>query len=54
MEYKSEKEFLEAYDSSAFEKLSMTTDILILSISDEEQANYRKTSKKHMSVLLVK
>ena len=54
MEYKSEKEFLEAYDSSAFEKLSMTTDILILSISDEEQSNYRKTTKKHMSVLLCK
>ena len=54
MEYKSEKEFLEAYDSSVFEKLSMTTDILILSISDEEQSNYRKTSKKHMSVLLCK
>ena len=54
MEYKTEQEFLDAYDSSVFEKLSMTTDILILSISDEEQANYRKTSKKHMSVLLVK
>ena len=54
MEFKTEKEFLDAYDSSVFEKLSMTTDILILSISDEEQSNYRKTSKKHMSVLLVK
>ena len=54
MEYKTEQEFLDAYDSSIFEKLSMTTDILILSISDEEQANYRKTTKKHMSVLLCK
>ena len=54
MEYKTEQEFLDAYDSSMFEKLSMTTDILILSISDEEQANYRKTTKKHMSVLLCK
>lgn len=54
MEYKSEKEFLTNYDSSKFEKLSMTTDILIFSISDEEVSNYRKTSKKHMSVLLVK
>ena len=54
MEYKTEQEFLDAYDSSVFEKLSMTTDILILSISDEEQANYRKTTKKHMSVLLCK
>ena len=54
MEYKTEQEFLDVYDSSVFEKLSMTTDILILSISDEEQANYRKTTKKHMSVLLCK
>ena len=54
MEYKSEKEFLEAYDSSVFEKLSMTTDILILSISDEEVDNYRKSNEKYMSVLLVK
>ncbi|MGN0966626.1 MAG: NUDIX hydrolase [Candidatus Coprovivens sp.] len=54
MEYKTEQEFLDAYDSSVFEKLSMTTDILILSISDEEQANYRKNTKKHMSVLLCK
>lgn len=54
MEYKTEQDFLDAYDSSVFEKLSMTTDILILSISDEEQANYRKNTKKHMSVLLCK
>ena len=54
MEFKTEQEFLDAYDSSMFEKLSMTTDVLIFSISDEEQSNYRKTSKKHMSVLLCK
>lgn len=54
MMYKSEEEFLKAYDSSKFEKLSMTTDILILSISDEVQSNYRKSNKKYMSVLLVK
>lgn len=52
--YKSEEEFLALYDSSQFEKLSMTTDILIVSVSDEEQSNYRKTSKKKMSILLVK
>ena len=53
-EYKSEEEFLKDYDSSQFEKLSMTADILLLSVSDQEQANYRKTSKKMMSILLVK
>lgn len=54
MLYKSEKEFLEAYDPSKFDRLSMTTDILIFSISDEVQSNYRKSNKKYMSVLLVK
>lgn len=52
--YNSEEEFLKNYDSSKFEKLSVTTDILIVSVSDEPSSNYRKTNKKHMSVLLVK
>ncbi|MCM1053300.1 MAG: NUDIX hydrolase [Ruminococcus sp.] len=52
--YKSEAEFLENYDSSQFEKLSMTTDILIVSVADEEVDNYRKSNKKYMSILLVK
>ena len=54
MDYKNEEEFLKNYDSSIFEKLSMTTDILLLSVSDEKQENYRKTTKKKMSVLLIK
>ena len=32
----------------------MTSDILLISVSDQEQTNYRKTSKKMMSILLVK
>lgn len=32
----------------------MTADILLVSVSDQEQTNYRKTSKKMMSILLVK
>ncbi len=52
--YNSEEEFLKNYDSSVFEKLSMTTDIIIFSVSDEEVNNYRKLSKKKFSVLLVK
>ena len=53
-EYKTEEEFLKDYDSSVFEKLSMTADILILSVSSKDSTNYRKTDKKMMSVLLVK
>ena len=52
--YKSEEKFLKHYDSSKFEKLSLTTDILIISITDEKVDNYCKTSKKNMSILLVK
>ena len=53
-EYKNEEEFLKEYDSSKFEKLSMTTDILLISVSSIKQDNYRKTSEKKMSILLVK
>ena len=52
--YKTEEEFLKNYNSDDYEKLSMTTDILIFSVSSEENNNYRKTDKKKMSILLVK
>ena len=54
MVYKSEEEFLKAYNPRAYDPVAITTDILILSISDEESTNYRKTSHKHMSVLMIK
>ncbi len=54
MVYKTEEEFLKAYNPNNFDRVSITTDILILSISDEESSNYRKSSHKYMSVLLVK
>ena len=44
--YKTEEEFLKNYNSDDYEKLSMTTDILIFSVSSEENNNYRKTDKK--------
>ena len=52
--YKSEEDFLKDYDSSIYEKLSITADILLISISDEEKEDYRKNNKKEMSILLVK
>lgn len=52
--YKSEEEFLKHYDSSIFEKLSMTADILIFSVSDGVQKDYRRLNEKHFSVLLIK
>ncbi|MBO7244366.1 MAG: NUDIX domain-containing protein [Alphaproteobacteria bacterium] len=49
---KAEKAFLKTYDSSVFEKLSVTTDLLVFSISDLKTNNYRKLSEKGMSVFL--
>lgn len=54
MKYNSEEEFLKNYDSSKFEKLSVTSDILIFSVADEPQDNYRKLNEKRFAVLLVK
>lgn len=54
MEYKSEEDFLKSYDSNKYEKMSLTTDILVLSVSSEKSNNYRKLSEKMFSVLLVK
>ncbi len=54
MNYKNEEEFLKAYDSNRYEKLSMTADILIFSVSNGEKESYRKLNEKYFSVLLVK
>jgi len=53
-EYKSEEEFLKDYDSSQYEKLSMTADLLIVSVSSKDTNNYRKNEEKKMSILLSK
>lgn len=53
-EYKSEEEFLKDYNPDEFKRLSLTTDILVLSVSSNDNSNYRKTDDKSMSVLLVK
>ena len=52
--YKNEEEFLKDYNPKDFDQLSMTADILLISVSSEETSNYRKNSKKMMSILLVK
>lgn len=50
---KEEKKFLKDYDSSKFEKLSITSDIVIFSVSDTPTNNYRKLNTKDFSVLLI-
>lgn len=52
--YNTEKEFFENYDVTKFDRLSMTSDILIVSVASKDLINYRKTSKKMLSILLVK
>ena len=54
MKYNSEEEFLKNYDSSIFEKLSMTSDICLISVSDIQKKEYRRNNGKIMSILLVK
>ena len=54
MEFDSEKEFLKNYNPNNYDRLSMTTDILLFSVSDILQDNYRKTNEKAMSILMVK
>lgn len=49
MMYKSEEEFLKNYNKNDFDLLSVTTDNLALSISNEGNDNYWKTIKKHIS-----
>ena len=53
-EYKNEADFLKDYDPNKFDRLSLTTDILIFSVSSGIQENYRKLGKKYFSILLVK
>lgn len=51
--YKSESEFLAAYDASAFDRPSVTVDILIFSVSSRDGADWRRAEQKSFSVLLV-
>ena len=53
-EYKTEEEFLKDYNAKDFDQLSMTSDILIVSVSSKDSNNYRKTDEKLMSILLIK
>lgn len=53
-EYQSEEEFLKDYNVNKYKQLSVSTDILIISVSEEDTSNYRKNSEKKMSILLIK
>lgn len=50
----SEEQYLQNYDASRFERPSVTVDILLFTVSDEEPENYRKLPEKVLKVLLIK
>ena len=52
--YKNEEEFLKNYNPNKYDKIAVTTDVLVFSISSNQTNNYRKLNEKKFSVLLVK
>lgn len=49
-----EEQFLAAYDAGKFERPSMTVDMLIFTVTDEEKENYRKLPQKALRLLMIK
>lgn len=49
-----EEQFLKAYDASLYERPSVTVDMLIFTVMDREQGNYRKLPEKSLQLLLIK
>ncbi|KZE50426.1 ADP-ribose pyrophosphatase [Brevibacillus parabrevis] len=49
-----EQEYLRTYDASQFERPSVTVDMLVFTVVDEQEENYRKLSPKSLQILLVK
>ena len=54
MKYNTEEEFLKDYNKNDYDLLSVTTDILLLSVSDKDVDNYRKLKEKKYSLWLIK
>jgi len=49
-----EEQFLASYHAGDYEKPSMTVDMLIFTVADEEASNYRRLPGKALKLLLVK
>lgn len=49
-----EEQFLVAYDAGNYERPSVTVDMLIFTVTDEEKLNYRKLSEKVLRLLMIK
>lgn len=49
-----EKTYLETYDISAFDRPSLTVDMLLLTVDELQSANIRKLPEKSLKILLIK
>ncbi len=49
-----EEEFLNVYDASKFERPSVTVDMLIFTVVNQKEENYRKLPEKALKILMVK
>ena len=49
-----EAAFLHSYDASAYEKPSVTTDIVVFSIGKGKRETYRQLPKRHLQLLLIR
>ncbi|WP_438447034.1 NUDIX hydrolase [Gorillibacterium sp. sgz5001074] len=49
-----EQEFMQSYDASMYERPSVTVDMLIFTVFDKQQDNYRKLPAKSLQLLLIK
>jgi 8-oxo-dGTP diphosphatase len=48
-----EEQFLKTYDAGMYERPSVTVDMLIFTVMEREQDNYRKLSEKTLQLLLI-
>lgn len=53
-EGQTEEEFLSRYDASIYERPSVTVDMLIFTVMNEEKENYRKLPEKSLKLLMIK
>ncbi|NLY44249.1 MAG: NUDIX hydrolase [Clostridiaceae bacterium] len=49
-----EEQFLASYDANAYEKPSVAVDMLIFTVTNEENKNYRKLPEKVLKLLMIK
>ena len=49
-----ENEFLKSYDMSKYERPSVAVDMVVFTIKDSQEDNYRKLPQKKLSVLMIK